>query len=334
MNKIQKKVRVQNRKKRILKTFIVTYIVLIVLFSAGILIWEALNSNPGGDDAPILMEEMRLEYLVNEDDEFVKLHEKSSKVNILVLGINGNLTDTIMLASFDIDKKHADIISIPRDTYFERDGFNSPAERKVNAAFLGNPVNTAKAVSKILEGIPINYYVIVNFSSIKEVVDIMGGVPMEIPFYMKYDDPYDTPPLHIDIPEGKQILDGEKAVQVLRFRHSNINSGYKSYSDADIGRIKAQQEFLVNAFKQSIGLDLPKIIKTVYKNVVSDMKLKTMLYYGEKVIGMTEDDISTYTLPAKFETKPPYYVYPDSIEIERMLKNIYGMPEEQEVEEP
>lgn len=303
------------------------FIVLLILFTSLGIGWKVLNLNPGGEDAPSLADEMKLNYLVDDDSSFFKAFTNAKKVNVLLLGVNGNLTDTIMLVSFDMDKRYVDIISIPRDTYYQRQGYNSQAERKLNAAYRGNPVNTAKAVSDILEGIPINYYAVIKYEGIEEIVDSMGGVPMDIPFRMKYDDPYDKPPLHINIPEGEQVLNGKQAVQFLRFRHSNKNSGYQSYPDADMGRIKAQQQFMVNAFKQCLGFDLPKIATTVYDNVTSDMKLKTVLYFAGKSTGITGEDITTYTLPVKTDPNPPYYVYPDVEEIEKMLIEIYSIEE-------
>ena len=97
-------------------------------------------------------------------------------------------------------------------------------------------------MSDLLLGMPIHYYAMVDYDGVSTIVDSMGGIPMDIPFRMRYNDPYDKPPLHIDIPEGQQILDGEHAVQFLRYRHG--------YPEGDIGRVKAQQAFMKAAFKQ------------------------------------------------------------------------------------
>ena len=158
---------------------------------------------------------------------------------------------------------------------------------------------------------------------------------MDIPFHMKYSDPYDDPPLNIDIPEGEQVLDGEHAVQFLRFRHSNSGSGYESYPDGDLGRIKAQQMFMTNAFKRCISFDLPKIATTIYENVTSDMKLKTVLYLAGKGVGITGDDITTHTMPGDADPNPPYYVYPKEDEIAEMLEEIYSIETaDEEASEP
>ena len=68
-------------------------------------------------------------------------------------------------------------------------------------------VGLANAVSETLCGIPINYYAVVDYDSVRTIVDGIGGVPIDVPMAMNYDDPYDKPPLHIRIPAGEQVLD-------------------------------------------------------------------------------------------------------------------------------
>ena len=282
------------------KTFIIAFVAFLVIITPVTAVFRVLDSNPGGENAPVLADEMEIDILLDEDSPFFDAFTNAKKVNILLLGVNGGLTDTIMLVSLDIKNKHVDLISIPRDTYYQRPGYNGEAQRKINAAYRKNPVNTAEAVSEILMGIPINYYVVMDYDSVAKVVDTMGGVPMNIPFHMKYTDPYDKPPLYINIPKGERVLDGKQAIQFLRFRQGD--QGYPSYPEGDIGRIKAQQTFMVNAFKKCISFDLPKIAVTVYDNITSDMKLKTVLYLAQKGIGITGDDITTYTMPGNADT--------------------------------
>lgn len=310
--------------KTFLAAFLIITIILTPAFAAMNKVSEVLESNPGGEEAPVLEEE--LDYLISPDNPFYDAFTAAKRVNILLLGADhNNLTDTIMLASFDMEIKHLDLISVPRDTYYYRGpGYNDPAHHKINAVYRKNPVNTAKAVSEILMDIPINYYAVVSYDGVTEIINSMGGVPMNIPKAMKYSDPLDTPPLHIDIPAGEQILDGEHSVQFLRYR--------SGYPDADLGRIKAQQEFMKNAFKRCLSFDLPKIATTAYENIQSDMKLKTVLYLASKAIGITSEDITTYMMPNKYEG---LYVRPDVTGIVDMLTEIYSLgpaPDENEDE--
>ena len=143
---------------------------------------------------------------------------------------------------------------------------------------------------------------------------------MNIEKAMKYNDPYDTPPLVIDIPAGEQVLDGEHAIQYLRYR--------KGYSEGDIGRIAAQQEFVESAFKQALGMKLPTIAKTVFNNVESDITVGATSSLALNAIGMTSDQFETYTAPGVPDTKYglSFWVLDDQA-VQEMLLQIYNITE-------
>ena len=303
-----------------LNSFLRTFFLFFLIFTLSLVGARAIASNLASVNLFKAPEEViALETLVSEDSPFFDEYKEADKVNVLLLGVNQGMTDTIMLVCFDMKYKQVDVISIPRDTYYHRPGYDGLAEMKINAAYRGKATNTAKAVSDVLLGIPINYYAIVEYDGVEKIVDSMGGVPMNIPFHMVYEDPYDTPPLLIDIPEGQQILDGDHAVQFLRYRHG--------YPEGDIGRMKAQQEFVKSAFRQTLGFDLIKIAKTVFNNIESDITLGTSLSIATKAIGITGERIRTYMLPNYLEPNPPYYVYPDSKGIAELIEEIYKEPE-------
>jgi len=308
-----------------LKTFIISFVIIMVIATPlFVKIDKVLDLTPGDEDAPILSEVMDFGSITDPDSPFFDAFTNKTRVNILVLGVeHNNLTDTIMLASFDIENKFIDIISIPRDTYYYRGpGYAENAHHKVNAVYRKDPVNTAKAVSEILMGMPINYYIELRYEGVEIIIDEIGGVPMDIPFNMVYNDPYETPPLLINIPKGEQVLDGKASVQFLRFRQANKGSGNSGYPDGDLGRIKAQQEFLKSAAKQCLSLNLPKIVETAFANINSDISIRTGLYLASKVVGIDIENIRTYRLP----TKPmDVFEYPENQEIADMLTQIYSM---------
>lgn len=301
-----------------LRTFLIAFIVFILLCTPGLAIFgKVADINPWGTDGNNVVLEEQLPSIVDENSPFFEAFKDKNRVNILLLGVNANLTDTIMIASFDTDAKHVDLISIPRDTYYHREGYNNEGENKINAAYRGNPVNSAKAVSEVLLGMPINYYAVIDYKGVENIVEAMGGVPMDIKFNMKYTDPYDDPPLVINIPKGYQVLDGKHAVQFLRYR--------KGYLEGDIGRIKAHQEFMKSAFKQCLSFNLPKIAKTVFNNVESDITLGAATSLATKAMGISSDGIETYMLPSMPLPDPPYYVIPDAQGTAEMIKQIYSI---------
>ncbi|MDO4551954.1 MAG: LCP family protein, partial [Bacillota bacterium] len=211
-----------------------------------------------------LMRDMAV--LVDPGSPFFEAFQDAKRVNVLVLGVNDNLTDTIMLGSYDLENNRVDVISIPRDTYYYRDGYTNAAWYKINSIWQEEgAVGTAEAVSELLLGMPIHYYAVIRDSGVEAVVDAIGGVPVDVPFHMQYSDPTDDPPLYIDIPEGQQVLDGENAVDFLRYR--------KGYSNGDIGRVEAQQAFIKSAFRQALSSGVVNAARVVIRNVDSDLPL-------------------------------------------------------------
>lgn len=263
-----------------------------------------------------------LGHIVDKDGPYYDLFKDSERVNILVLGDNDGLTDTIMLASYDTENQRVDVISIPRDTYYARTDYKSAAAQKINAVYQSDgAVGTAKAVSEVLLGIPINYYAIIEFSDVEAIVDEIGGVPMDIPNInhkggMYYNDPYDTPPLKIAIPAGQQTLDGKHAVQFLRFR--------KGYPEGDIGRVKAQQTFIESAIKQSLKSNVPDVVSLALKSIDSDITLGMAGKIATKALGLDGENINTYLTPGGSKTENgASYWFADATQVGELIEEIY-----------
>jgi LCP family protein required for cell wall assembly len=284
----------------------------------------AVEPGEDGEEAEqVILEEDFTDYFIPSNSPFYAAFKDKKRVNCMILGVtNEGLTDTIMLVSFDLDVRRADVISIPRDTYYHREGYNGDAENKINAAYRKDPLNSAKAVSEILLGMPINYYAVVDYDGVEAIVDAVGGVPVDVPPGFDYEDMYNRDengkiaPLIIHLKPGLQTLNGEDAVKFLRYR--------KGYASADIGRIEAQQNFVKSALKQALQADLSKLAATVRENVTSDMPMSKMLYLAQKAMGMSADSVSTYLLPHKNGK----YIYPDAQKTEEMIREIYAMQPE------
>lgn len=310
------------------KTFIKFFLSFLVLFTLifipvvkGVSNINIFKTSDGVGDGD-LEDQMDVGVLVSPDSEFFSAFTDVNRVNLLMVGINQNMTDTIMLVSWNMDDNKIDLISVPRDTYYERKGYNSAAQKKINAAYGAEGIiGTANSVSDVLYGIPINYYAVVDYDAVKTIVDGIGGVPVNVEKAMKYDDPTDKPPLHINIPAGEQVLDGEHAVQYLRYRKGNHGGGYK---EGDIGRVKAQQEFVKSAFKQALDHGLIDSVKLITKNVESDITVGAATKFALKAVGLESDAITTYTLPGegKYIGDVSYFIQ-DKDATKEMLKDIY-----------
>ena len=148
------------------------------------------------------------------------------------------------------------MLSIPRDTFVGDDPDEATAWDKINSVYQLGVDKLLKDVSE-LTGINVENYVAVDTSGFKELVDTIGGVTFNVPMDMKYDS-YS----HIDLKAGEQKLDGDKAEQLVRFRHNNDGTTYPaSYGLEDEGRMKTQQAFLTELAKQTLTVgNIPKII--------------------------------------------------------------------------
>lgn len=187
-----------------------------------------------------------------------------SAANYLVLGIDdvGVNSDVILLVGYKSETKVITVMQLPRDTYFEQDG-EGQRVNQVYASFMqetGNKEtaleNTANILSTVLQ-VPINGAVAFNIPAFSEIVDAIGGVPINIPFAMKYRD--DEQGLVISLPKGETVLDGKTAEQFVRFR--------STYVEGDIGRLDAQKRFMAAFFKQAMGqADLSTILSCFMKN--------------------------------------------------------------------
>lgn len=253
------------------------------------------------------------------------IHE-GNRINVLLVGLEGTRSDTIMLASFDRKTKEASIISIPRDTYFYREGnYKYSDTQKINAIY-GMEKDGVKALVnavEVLTGMPIDNYVTVDYEGVRAAVDAIGGVEVDVPFHMRYTDPYDDPPLDINIKPGKQLIMGNKALEFLRFRKTNYE-GYKGYANGDLGRVEAQQGFIKSAIKKSLSLRLPSVISAVYPHVKTDLTLTEMLGLGKDALGFNMENLNTMTLPGidKMLGKYSFYVA-NGEEITKVVYDLY-----------
>lgn len=240
------------------------------------------------------------------------------RFNVLVVGLEGLRTDTIMVASYDMEGKTAELVSVPRDTYLPRDVDDSPDIKKINAMYSREGIEAlVKSVEDLL-GIPLEKYVLVDYDAVISCVDLLGGVEVNVPFHMIYSDPYDDPPLYIDIPEGIQVLDGKQSLNFLRYR--------KGYANQDLGRIEAQQQFIKSAMKKAMGIKLPALIKEAYSNIDTNVNITDVLGLANDMVGFSTDNINVRTLPGEETTLEGLSFYiPDESGIAEMMNGIYGI---------
>lgn len=196
--------------------------------------------------------------------------EPDQPLNILVLGVDAGLgengrvgsarSDVIMLVSIDPLTEDVSLLSIPRDTRvtIPVDDLDAEARRRVyenptrigHAHAFGGPAAAMATVSAFLD-LPVQRYVRVNLESFINIVDILGGVDICVEKDMYYADPYQD--LVINLKKGCQTLDGQRAMQYVRYRQ-----------DSDLHRIKRQQDLITALAEKALQLSvLPKLPQLV-----------------------------------------------------------------------
>ena len=259
----------KKRKKHPILRFIRNLLLLIIIITIiiGFLFYKKVEANGGGVKGVLCT-------LLGQSVEDLANLEK---INVLVLGVSEDidtkLTDTIILCSYNPQNQSASMLSIPRDTFVGKNQNTAKGSDKINSLYSKNVNKTVDAVEKITD-VKIDYYVVVKTSSLIKIVDILGSVDFDVPIDMDYDDP--TQDLHIHLSKGMQKIDGEKAEQLLRFRHNNDGSSYPSeYGDNDYGRMKTQREFMQETLKQTLTLknakNAKKIINTIFDNIETNL---------------------------------------------------------------
>lgn len=220
------------------------------------------------------------------------------RVNVLVVGVARGLSDSIMLCSFDMKDNTVNVYSIPRDTYYPGKKNHHGANAKINASYgRGGADEAVKSVSD-LTGVPIHYYVKIDYKAVKAIVDAVGGIKVEIPLDMNYDDPADD--LHIHFKKGDVVSSGEDMIKILRFRKNNHGGGY---AEGDLGRIKMQQKVVKLGMQKVLSGNLVanfvKLQGPIKEYVKTNMSPKQMMYYISKAAKVKEENITIRTIPGE-----------------------------------
>lgn len=211
---------------------------------------------------------------------------------ILVVGRDyaSNSTDTIMLVAFDDANKKMSIMSIPRDTITN----TNRANKKINAAY----VTHGKRIEALCEevesvcGVYPDKYALVSVDGFVDLIDAIGGVEVDVPIDMVYNDP--TQNLKINIKKGLQTLDGYDSMGFMRYR--------ATYAEGDLGRIKMQHTFVDAVIKKLLTpatfARIPELAEIILDNVETDLTLGNEIWLGKHILTMNlEEDVLMTMLP-------------------------------------
>lgn len=245
-------------------------------------------------------------------------YQVSRPVNILVMGVDENIgaapspnavfegrTDTLLLVRVDPQNGRVNILSIPRDSRVQIPDYGTDKINQANVE--GGPELVAQTISHNFGNVPIDRYVRVSTGAFRELVDLVGGLELNVPKRMEYEDR--TQDLFIDLYPGWQTLNGEQAEQFARFRGDERG---------DIGRVQRQQ-MLLKAMRDRLTQPtvipkLPQAVQILQRYIDTNLSLEEMLALANFALDLQAEDLNMVMLPGSFSSAADYrasYWLPD-----------------------
>ncbi|MEK7533369.1 MAG: LCP family protein [Patescibacteria group bacterium] len=269
-------------------------------------------------------------------DSGADLRPIEGRVNILLLGIPGgthegtDLTDTILVLSFHEKNHTLSMISLPRDIWSDtlKDKVNSAyhygelKSRETGSRSAGKKggLILSKAIVSDMVGLPIQYALVLDFSGFRKVIDLVGGVEVNVPKSFT-DSEFPVPgkendtcggdlevrcryqPLHFEA--GIQRMDGETALQYVRSRHAEGEEG------SDFARGRRQQEVLLALKARLMSKDIylnPGELEKLYgafdEATDTDMNIGELVTVGKLFMGIPKEQTQRISLEDKLYTPP------------------------------
>ncbi len=266
----------------------------------------------------------------DDDENEIETPENiETELTILIMGTDqsGYRTDSMLAANIDFKTKTVSLFSIPRDYRIK---LNTKVQDLINhhtdylkmtelhsyakSADYVSPASLTASAAEELLGFRFDHIVLINFKAFREVIDALGGIEVNVPTRLYYNDPYQD--LHIDLQAGMQTLNGRQAEGLVRFRQDNNGGGY-----GDFNRMEVQQYVLKEFVKKVVSLDSAlnanELFEIAKENVQTDANLKDLIYLLSRANEIDFNRIYSHTLEGYGDTIGGvyYYVPPKTTEI-------------------
>ncbi|RXZ82448.1 LytR family transcriptional regulator [Paenibacillaceae bacterium] len=275
------------KKKRNTPWKWVMYTTIVLLASAiGYVVYQGTGAYIALDNFDKSDGESKFEQFEDTVQKEPPKWEGRERVNILLLGGDARdsdkngiaRSDSIMVVSIDPQTKKAHLLSVLRDTYVTIPGHG---KARINTAITTGGAKLAMETVGDLMGLDIQYFVYAEFEGFKAMIDAIGGVNFDVEKNMRYTDNADGNRYDIDLKKGYQLLDGDKALQYVRFRHDKLS---------DFTRTERQRNFLkaVATEMQSTWnlLRMKEILESVQPYIDTNLAVSDMLKLGQLGLSM------------------------------------------------
>lgn len=255
--------------------------------------------------------------------------KKQHIVHVMILGVDrreddAGRSDTLMVASLDENEGKGSLLSIPRDTRVKIEGNGYD---KINHAYAYGGHKLSQSAVESLLGVPMDHYLLIDTKAFERIIDAIGGVDIDVEKRMYYEDPWDDDGgLIIDLYPGEQHLDGERAIQYVRYRDG----------EGDIGRIGRQQKFMKAVLEKVISPQilprLPGVVEEAGKALETDMSLTELLAFANELKQVHDHGVSAQMVPGRpvFFEDVSYWI-PDIKELRKIMAEALGVPVTEEL---
>lgn len=267
---------------------VLVFAIMMVLGGASAVYYENFEKNLSEENSKLA------QFLSGNSSNNAEQKVLEPNFTCLFMGRNAHLTDFMMLGQYNPNTREVSLMSIPRDTYVG----NASVDGKINSIYMYKYQD--KVVKKVEEitGVDIEHYVIFDAKILRNIVNEIGGVTVDVPINMNYDDPEQN--LYIHLKKGVQKLTGAQAEQFVRFRKNNDGTGYPN---GDIGRIAAQQQFIKAMAAELLKTEnlgkLSNLVKIVLDGTKTDITMDVISEYLDDVVTFKTDRIRMETMPGE-----------------------------------
>ncbi len=324
----------QKRKEKRVMAIMIAAAIVMVIAAALVLLCDRWVKKPDLPPAPV--QSGAVEPLDPSAEPTLSFEAVQPKVGgerkskdiytFLIFGsdVASGLTDTMMVATYDVTEQKATVMSLPRDTLTNSRGYRIP-DKKLNAVYTlygkgDEGVEALKREVSELVGFTPDYYVRIDWELVGEMVDAIGGVWYDVPFLMQYTD--SAQDLYIYQEAGYRLLGGDDAMQIVRWRKND--PGIPGGGDgSDLYRLQVQHGFLKAVLKQTLQIQnvlrINQLAELFGNRVDSDLSIENIFWFAKEAIlgGLKVDDVEFCTMPvaggsyyqAKYDTTYPF-VYP------------------------
>lgn len=265
---------------RTLLTALVSLLLVVALILTGVYAWISRSLSPDAGMPSISQ-------IVNTPSEY-----KGDVVNILVAGIREGLTDMIMYVNFDVANKKINMLQIPRDVY-PGEEYKTGGTGKINAVSkLNGGIPTLVELVHEQYKLPIDYYLTIDIESLREIVDLFGGIDVYVPREMDYQGS------HLDA--GMQRLNGNAVEFFVRTRHGD------GYAQGDLARLDMQRYFYQGLFdrvRTATVWDIAKLAPVALKYIETDIPMSKLISIGVSFLKVNSANIMMCKMPTYSATE-------------------------------